>query len=818
MKKLLLFSLLLFLCVQVQAQSIGEKLTAFSEQLQTEKVYFSHDKPYYAPGETIWGKVYLVDGSTHQPYAATPVVYVDWVKPDGTIKTSYTLQIKEGSAPLDIPTTLRDTTGVWNIRAYSQYQRNFDDAYLFQKEIRLLDQQVDDEDTARDSIEDFTVRLFPEGGHLVAGLESTVAFQARNGKGENISVSGLLEDERGTRIVDFLSLNEGMGMFKIRPEAGKTYILKARYRGTEREFPLPKALPEGIILKASSRAADQIRVSLKSNLSDGLGGASLVGHVRGQVFLEQELPNEPQFTVHLPKSTIPSGILHFTVFDREERPVGERLVFNKQPAAATIVAAKMDADTYGKRTPVTIEITPANDTEALQTNLSVSVYNQDAMQESMNRLTIENYLLLQADLRGKINNIQQYFTSNDSKTNTLLDLLLLTHGWRKFNWQDVLTGTSPALIYGREASLSVAGKITKFEQDKPIQAAVQLHVMDPAFFTSAEITTAEDGVFFFKGFEFTDTVDIVLQASTFNARQKQKIKDGEMRRTGNRYVDVHLLDLNEYPYNPEISFPSRIYQPQALKRYAFTVANEIASNSADGFPWTIDLQEVTVTTGLNKATLREKEIERRYDEKGVFYFGGTPKFRADDPEFDGFRDGHIYELISKILPTATFTRRGGKPTLILGSLSAGQSPIIVLDGQILTEAAINNINPDDIAVVDVLEGLFSLHYSNDSTVIQLVSKDPSEIKRPNPGMKSIRHPGFYQARTFYSPDYATLSTDNDAGDYRTTLFWDPEVKLAASAKSLSFYTGDKPGSYLVWIEGLREDGIPFTQKLSFRVE
>ncbi|MEM6772736.1 MAG: hypothetical protein AAF597_19315, partial [Bacteroidota bacterium] len=245
---------------------------------------------------------------------------------------------------------------------------------------------------------------------------------------------------------------------------------------------------------------------------------------------------------------------------------------------------------------------------------------------------------------------------------------------------------------------------------------------------------------------------------------------------------------------------------------------EIANASTDGLPWTIDLEEVTVTTGLNKATLREQEIERRYDDKGIFYFGGTPKFRADAPEFDGFRQGHIYELISKIIPSTTFLRRGGKPTLVLGSIAGNRQPVIVLDGQIISEAAINNINPDDIAVVDLLEGLFSLHYVDEGTVIQLVSKAPGEIKRPNPGMKSLRHPGFYQARTFYSPDYATIEIENDAADFRNTLFWEPQVKLTDNPKTLSFYTSDKPGSYLIWVEGIREDGVTVVEQATFRVE
>ncbi len=818
MRTILIFALLFGTITIITAQSIGDQLTAYAQQYQTEKVYFAHDKPFYAPGETIWGKIFLVDGQSHQPYAATPVVYVDWIKPDGTISKTYTLQVKEGSAAIDIATTLRDTTGIWEIRAYTQYQRNFPEEYLFQKEIRLLDQQVGEAASIRDSIEQFTVRIFPEGGHLVADLESTVAFQARNDAGENISVSGLIVDEDGNKIIDFLSLNEGMGMFKFLPEQGKNYTLKARCKGTEREFPLPAALPQGTLLKASSRAEAAIRLSVVTNRAEGLGGGVLVGHVRGQVFLEQALPAADRYTVQLAKTSIPSGVVHFTVFDKDQRPAAERLVFNKHPQASPLIAVETDQAEYEKRAPVTLKINAKALPDSSVADLSLSVYNLDAMDQGMNKLTIENYLLLQSDLRGRINNIQQYFAYNDSKTNTLMDLLLLTHGWRKFAWQDVLDNQPPTLFFGREESLSIAGKITKFEQDRPIVGDVQLHVMDPRYFTSVEMTTAEDGIFFFKGFAFQDTVDIMLQASTFNARQRKKRKEGEMTRTGNRYVDIELIDLSVFPYTPGNAFSSKVYQPQALKRYAFTVTNEIASSDEAGLPWTIDLAEVTVTTGLNKARLREQEIERRYKEKGIFYFGGTPKFRLDDPQFDDFRNGHIYELIAKVIPGANFVRRGGEPTLLLGRLSGATAPIIVLDGQIVPKSVINNINPDDIAVVDVLEGLFSLHYTDDGVVVQLVSKAPSEITRPNPGMKSLRHPGYYQSRTFYSPDYATITPTSAPADFRTTLFWKPDLVVNQEVTQLNFHTGDKSGNYLVWIEGLCSDGTPFTQQSTFRVE
>ncbi len=150
-------------------------LTNYLESFHTEKVYVSHDKPGYAPGETIWCKVFMLDGATHRAFAATPVVYLDWISPGGTILKTFTLQTKGGNASLDIVTTSKDTTGSYTLRAYTRYQRNFEPEYLFQKPIRLLDLRGD-QDTEVDTAKDFSLQFFPEGGHLIAGMENTIAF------------------------------------------------------------------------------------------------------------------------------------------------------------------------------------------------------------------------------------------------------------------------------------------------------------------------------------------------------------------------------------------------------------------------------------------------------------------------------------------------------------------------------------------------------------------------------------------------------------------------------------------------------------------
>jgi hypothetical protein len=819
MHRLLTTSLLLVLFFPcMSAQDAGEKLADYMTTHRSEKLYVSHDKPYYAPGETVWCSLFLVDGATHRFYDATPVVYVDWIRPNGEIAASFTLQVEEGMASLDIRTNSKDTTGAYVLRAYTQYQRNFAEAFRFQKEIRLLDAVDNQEAPVGEAKDDFSVRFFPEGGHWITGMPTTIAFKAQNDKGENIQVAGVLLDEAGAEIGGVKALNEGMGLLRLDAVANDKYAVKFKYKGNEKIFPLPAPSPQGYLLKASSRAMDKIQVTVTSGMLADLKGCGLVGHCRGQLFFNQLLEEGRKQSFTFLKAKLPAGLLHLTLFDSQGRPVGERLVFNKKPQNKVRLETTVNQSTFDKREKVELTLRPVLNDTLVPAVLSVSVFQRDLIDPGLNNLNIQNYLMLQSDLKGRINNIQQYFVTDDVRTNTLLDLLLLTHGWRKFSWQDILSDQQPALFYPPEEHLTIAGKVNKYERDQPVQADVQLHVLSPEYFTSLDVVTETDGIFAFSGFDFKDTTEILIQASKHTERSEKKRKQGILERTGSTYVDIHLVELNRLAFNGTISFPSRIYRPEALKEYAYAVGRNQDLISPGSAPWSIDLKTVTVRSGLNRAQLRERKIERRYDEKGVFYFGTTPKFRADDPQFDGFQKRTILEKISLIVPRARLIRKDGRQWITYGSLSGEPKVSIVLDGRVMTQAAVLKINPADIAVIDVLEGLMAQLYVTKGMVISLLSKNPGEIKRPNPGVTKITHPGYYQAREFYSPVYPLPDGGEGWPDFRTTLFWAPVIRTEGKGAKFEFFTGDLPGNYLIRVEGVTAGGIPFVGEESIRVE
>ena len=228
-------------------------------------------------------------------------------------------------------------------------------------------------------------------------------------------------------------------------------------------------------------------------------------------------------------------------------------------------------------------------------DMTISVFNKDVFASSMVGINIQNYLLLQSDLKGKINNINQYFERNDIKSRTLLDYVMLTQGWRRFNWQDVLAAKPMPIIYPTEENISFAGKVMKDnKQGIPIKADVFLNILNGQNFTSTNLTTDEDGLFYFKGFDLPDSTEILIQGNVHKPKKKGKLSKGEAKRTGNKNVKFELLNLHELAFNESVTLKDFPYSRKAQAVFA-TEVNRIRKVDTIYHPeWSINLDAVTV--------------------------------------------------------------------------------------------------------------------------------------------------------------------------------------------------------------------------------
>ncbi|QIL76112.1 MG2 domain-containing protein [Hymenobacter sp. HDW8] len=430
-----------------------------------EKSYIHTDKAFYAVGETIWLKAYLVDAALHRPDTVSRVLYVDLVAPDQRVVAQRVLRLNQGTAAADFELADSLAQGMYTVRAYTNWMRNFSPDYFFSKRVPVWQAATSlgtgsaarsgakarVRKTAAAPKAKTDVQFFPEGGNLVAGLPTVVAFKATDEYGRGVTVSGQLTDDQGQAAGSFKSLHAGMGTVLLTPQPGRQYKAAVVLPGGARaEYPLPAVAPSGLVLKVT-QTKEFVYVGVQRQTAAGTAAApaenvTLLAHVRGTVAYaaKGQLTGSEGYAARIPKAKFPTGVAHFTLFDGQGVAQGERLAFiDAQPSLQVRITP--DKPTYAPREKVNLTVAVTDGAgQPVAAQLSLAVTN--ALATGMNEApetTILTQLLLTSDLQGYVENPGYYFQNKTPETEQALDHLLLTQGWRRFVWKEILADKKP---------------------------------------------------------------------------------------------------------------------------------------------------------------------------------------------------------------------------------------------------------------------------------------------------------------------------------------------------------------------------------------
>jgi hypothetical protein len=175
-----------FFCAahQISAQDIIPKIEDYTEKLTPERTYIHYDKHAYAPGETIWFKVYVM--SELLPAYGSKTFYIDWIDNKGNI-LKHTVSPLVGAVTngqFELPITYTGNTV--SVRAYTRWMLNFDTAFIYNKTIPVI---------IKDSLakpQKITIipnlEFFPEGGNAIADVSNKIAFKATDQWGRPINI------------------------------------------------------------------------------------------------------------------------------------------------------------------------------------------------------------------------------------------------------------------------------------------------------------------------------------------------------------------------------------------------------------------------------------------------------------------------------------------------------------------------------------------------------------------------------------------------------------------------------------------------------
>jgi len=148
--------------------------------------------------------------------------------------------------------------------------------------------------------------------------------------------------------------------------------------------------------------------------------------------------------------------------------------------------------------------------------------------------------------------------------------------------------------------------------------------------------------------------------------------------------------------------------------------------------------------------------------------------------------------------------RGGS-----SSFAGNTDPLILVDGVPFPDAqSIGGLSPAVVDRVEVVTRASSQFGSRGANGLIAIYTKTSYNLDGTKNYLSHKIKGYDKPRSFYSPEYAT-EKDRDNPDFRTTIFWKPNVKTDASGNvSVSFYAADLATRYRIVVEGITEQGKP----------
>ncbi|MET3112825.1 hypothetical protein AAKU52_000543 [Pedobacter sp. CG_S7] len=854
-----------------------KKMDSYNQKNLQEKVHLHLDKPYYAIGDDIWFKAYVINTFTNHPSAISNILYVELINESDSIKKQLLLPLTSGISLGDfkLPDSLSE--GNYRIRAYTNWMRNAGSKFFYEKTIKIGNawankvftkanytyttenntQKVNtilkftDKNAApyinnevsyvvqlnfknvekgkamtnnngeinfaflnpankigqagkitatltlpnKEKIikiipvtatsDELSLQFFPEGGNLVTKLPSKVGIKAISNDGLGKVVSGIIIDQNGAEITKFDSNSLGMGYFVLNPQPASIYTAIIKHAdGSEQKVNLPPAQPTGYLLSANS--LDSSKIVIKIYLSEELLGSDelkLVAQHNGNVEAVARIKSNKQIAViAIPKKDMPNGIIQLTLFNQLNKPVAERLVFVNSAAETINLNLSSDKKEYSKREKVNLNFNANLDGTPVRGSFSVAVTNNAVVKPDLeNESNIFSSLLLTSDLPGYIEKPNHYFLNDDKSTLEELDNLLLTQGWRRFLWKNVINNNQPTMLFQPEKSLVISGTLLTLG-GKPIANGKVSLFSSSGGLLAIDTLSDDKGRFVFDNLAFGDSTKFIVQGRTVKNKKNTEIKldiiPGQVvnknKNTGDITVNVNE-SISAYVQKSENYF-NELTKRGSLQR-------------------TLLLEEVNI-------------VEKRNPAKNSSNLNGAGRA---DAIITADQLSNCFNLIQCLQGrVAGLMIRNGLPYL---SRNGGSSPMqIIVDGMFVEGEFLDAITVQDIETIEVLKsvGNLAIYGSRGGGGILIITTKRggglSGYSSYAPGITTHNPKGYAYSREFYSPKY-DVQPVNTAPDLRTTIYWNPQVVTDTAGKgNFNFFNSDVAGTYRVVMEGINITG------------
>ena len=405
-------------------------------------------------------------------------------------------------------------------------------------------------------------------------------------------------------------------------------------------------------------------------------------------------------------------------------------------------------------------------------SFSISVTDNDkVVQDSLEDNILSN-LLMTSDIKGYIDHPAYYFNDTTPEVAAHLDLVMMTHGWTRFDISKIAKGEFSEMKFPLEIGQIVSGRVNNFWGKKSKGANI---VLISNYGLCRMVETDETGNFVVDGIAFHDSTSFLVQALSAKGRRGVTVRVDE---------DEFLPAVYDLPYNMQEKKKEEEFYKQHGLNYYYENGEKIYG-------------------------LDEVQVVRRKIKKSYSFYDNLANHQLDSAKIaeNGMFD--ITQII-QLLPGVTFEKDdegedcfkqfGRKLYVLVNDFEEPMDQI-----RLIPVGALRNIS-----LLDRMQGQIFFGERGANGVL-IISAEPGWTPKPlgRPNVLPFKLLGYQVPDEFYVPKYDVDSVRKDNRyDERSTIYWKPVVTIdKGNPAKLSFYTADTYGKYTVTVEGITTNGI-----------
>ena len=842
MHRLLHILLLILFTLPIHAQSEEtarilsylQKAMNFNKVVPQEKVYLHFDNMGYFENETLWFKAYVTRTDNGRLSDLSKVLYVELLNPTGDVLQTLkypidSLGMSHGEMKLD---TIMGA-GLYEVRAYTRYMTNWGTNAVFSRVIPVWKKPKQEGDYSdltitpipyhervpnrRDPLDTLyvqavaeeiytdrlaktiSVQFYPEGGDMIVGKKCRVAMLAVDDNGNPYEGEGFVMNKKGDVLVNVQTDTLGRGSFEIVPDTGKLTFqmrnLEKREKKQVQFFTLPPAKQDGCVLSVDA-VSEQMLATLQC--TRGVCG-NLLGYVlmhNGNIIRCDTMKAAPLIEIELDRKAMPEGVNQMTVFDSWGRIMAERQFF---------ICPKPDKADSIQVSTLTQKLKPCGKVEMeLRTrphaNLSFSAIDAQTMTNGKQG-NMKTWMLLSSEVKGYIHNVDYYFEADDKKHRQDADMLMLTQGWRRYDWRLMSERYTFRKAQPIEDQFYLNGQLKVYRKHNPVSNVrmyVSLYNQQGQSLIGNGTTDAE-GNYAFK-MPFMDGEWKMNIYTTREIKKQDKIK--EKRKT--YYVGID----RQFSPNPRYLTPleTTILHPLAPNAFVKKPLEEL--DEEDEFiPITQKdhvLQNVTVKA-KRKRYFTNDDWRWKNEAYGKQY--ATIYYNADR-ELD-----NILDRGEPVPRTVDFIRDKLNADLDKYGYDEynirGRNIAFVVDnneGGGYSEW-LNYVKSIYIVFNERMSptlGKWEIIDSPEHNIIVYLYTHRLFSSESQKGLRHTYFQGFNKASTFKTEDYNVIPP---MADFRRTIWWQPDITTDEQGKAkVEFFNNSTCEEMYISVEGMTEDG------------